>query len=79
MLILYFKPTCPFSRYVIDVAKRLSITLELRDISSDESYAIELIERGGKRQTPYLVDVHSGVELYDSNAIISHLQKIYGS
>jgi len=49
----------------------------LRDISTSDEVANELIARGGKRQVPYLVDETQGVEMYESDDIIAHLQKHY--
>ena len=34
--------------------------------------------RGGKKQFPYLVDPSPGVEMYESDAIISYLFEKYG-
>lgn len=78
MLTLYMKPTCAFSRHVIATADRLGLALELKDIVANESYAEELMGRGGKRQTPYLADSDAGVEMYESDSIIAHLQLTYG-
>ncbi len=79
MLTLYMKSTCAFSRHVIATADRLGLALELKDISSNESYAEELIERGGKRQTPYLLDSDANTGMYESDTIIAHLQSTYGA
>lgn len=78
MLTLYMKPTCAFSRHVVATADRLSLALEIKDISSNEAYAAELEAHGGKRQTPYLIDSEADVSLYESDAIVQHLQQTYG-
>lgn len=72
MLILYVRTGCPFSAKVIAEAKELALELDLRNITYLD-YANELEERGGKLQTPYLVDEETSVELYESDAIIAHL------
>lgn len=77
MFILYYKPTCPFSRRVLAVTDRLHLEVELKDIN-EETVAEELSARGGKVQVPYLVDQEKGEEMYDSDAIVSHLQSNYG-
>jgi glutathione S-transferase len=77
MLALYYKPACPFCRRVLAVIDRLELDVELRDIEADDAYAQELIARGGKRQVPYLVDETQGVEMYESDDIVAHLQKHY--
>lgn len=79
MLILYYKPTCVFSRQVIATASRLEQELDLRDITADAGHDHDLIARGGRHQVPYLVDEEQGVEMYESEAIIAHLQKHYGT
>ena len=77
MLTLYVKTGCPYCHVVFDVAKELGITFELKNIA-DDAVAAELIERGGKRQVPYLVDTERGVEMYESADIVVYLRKHYG-
>ena len=38
----------------------------------------QAIERGGKRQFPYMVDDNTGTALYESDAIVSYLFATYG-
>jgi len=78
MLTLYFKPTCPFSRRVIAVIERLELEVEMKDISTDEVFKAELVEKGGKTQTPFLVDSDKKVAMYESDDIVKHLQNNYG-
>lgn len=78
MLTLYFKPTCPFSRRVIAVIERLELDVEMKDVSIDESAKSELEKKGGKTQTPYLVDSDKEVAMYESDDIVKHLQDNYG-
>lgn len=77
MLTLYYKPTCPFCRRVLAVIDRLSLEVELKDVN-DETIKAELLTLGGQSQTPFLVDGDAGVQLYESDAIVDHLQKTYG-
>ncbi len=70
-MILYYKPTCPFCVKVLNYAEANNITFDLRNIEEDDAIAAELVERGGKRQVPYLVDGET--EMYESDAIIEHL------
>lgn len=72
-MILYYKATCPYCIKVLDFAATHNIEFDLRDIVSDDAIAQELIERGGKRQVPYLVDEAQGIEMYESDDIIAHL------
>jgi glutaredoxin 3 len=76
MLILYWRPTCPYCHKVLDAAQALGLVFEKRDIAVP-TIAVELIQRGGKRQVPYLVDTDRMVELYESMDIIAYLQKYY--
>ena len=77
MLTLYYKPTCPFCQRVLGEAEDMGIKLNLKDISSDEALANELIERGGKRMVPYLVDADRSVEMYESGDIVAYFQEHY--
>ena len=77
MLTLYFKPTCPFCQRVLNEAKEMGVEFNLKDISSDEAIANELIEKGGKRQVPYLVDEERGEAMYESADIIEYLKDNY--
>ena len=78
MLTLYFKPTCPFCRRVVAVIERLELDVEMKDVSADETLAAELEAKGGKRQTPFLLDSDKDVALYESDDIVKHLQDNYG-
>jgi len=72
--ILYMEQGCPFSRRVMTFMKKHKLKVKLRD-SDEHRYEKELIARGGKRQTPYLVDTDSQIEMYESQDIIDYLQK----
>ena len=74
---LYVRQGCPYCVKVLDAANRLGVQLTLHDIA-DSAVAQELIARGGKQQVPYLVDSARGVELYESNDIIAHLEEWAG-
>ena len=77
MLTLYYKTTCPFSRRVLAVIDRLGLQVELKDADDAEIMA-ELEARGGIAQVPYLIDEAQAVEMYESDAIVNHLQTTYG-
>ena len=72
-LILYVKTGCPYCIKVTEFAEKKGIEFELRNIA-DPAIAEELIERGGKRQVPYLVDVENAVEMYESDDIVEYLR-----
>ncbi len=77
MLILYFKQNCSYCQQVQRFADDNSLTFTLRDIATVPEHAEDLIERGGKRQVPYLVDDKKNVEMYESDDIITYLKKNY--
>jgi len=74
MYILYIERGCPWGNKVMDFMNENEIEVELRDRDTGD-YEAELIARGGKRQTPYLVDTDTGVEMYESADIIAYLKK----
>ena len=78
MLILYYKPTCPFCQRVLAAAEALGVTFELRDVSADQTQLEALIAHGGKRQVPYLIDEARDVAMYESDKIIAYLSEQYG-
>lgn len=79
MLILYYRPTCPYCQKVLREAQRLgTVTFELRDIAQS-GHAAALRERGGKQQVPYLVDEERCVEMYESDDIVEYLREHYES
>lgn len=77
MLTLYFKPTCKFSRRVIEAATEMGVAIDMKDINADERLREELIAHGGKKQTPYLVDPERGTAMYESADIIDYLRDHY--
>ena len=77
MLILYYKPTCPYCQKVLGEVEDMGIKFDLKDISADESLAEELIEKGGKRQVPYLIDTEKEVSMYESSDIVDYLKENY--
>lgn len=72
MLILYIKDYCPFSARAMNAAKELEIKLDVRNIK-EKQFEKELLMKGGKLETPYLVDEANNVAMYESNEIISYL------
>jgi glutathione S-transferase len=79
MLTLYYKPTCPHCERVLAAAEELGISFNLKDITADETLRDELIEKGGKKQVPYLVDPDRNVSMYESGDIIDYLTEHYGN
>ena len=71
MYILYIKPGCPFCEKVLQVVNELGLEVELKSVM-DPEIREELIEHGGKKQVPYLIDTARAVAMYESDAIIAY-------
>lgn len=77
MLTLYMRPTCGYSKKVMEAGNKLGIAFDLKNVE-DDAIAQELEERGGMMQTPYLVDDEQPVEMYESDRIIDYLHHRFG-
>jgi glutaredoxin 3 len=71
-LILYYKPSCPYCKKVIDYMDKNGISIAMED-TSDQDNERELVRLGGKRQVPCLIV--DGSALYESSDIIDWLSK----
>lgn len=79
-LSLYQFQACPFCVKVRRAIRRLNVTIELRDALKNETFAKDLLQKGGKRQVPCLrVDSEDGSAhwLYESKAIIGYLERSF--
>jgi glutathione S-transferase len=77
-LVLYHFSTCPFCIKVRHEMARLSLSMTLRDAQHDPQHRTELLQGGGKIQTPCLriEDKQGQVRwLYESDDIIKYLQQ----
>ncbi len=77
-LALYHFKTCPFCIKVRHEMARLSLPIKLRDAQHDAGHRNDLLNGGGKVQTPCLqiTDDQGKVSwLYESNEIIKYLQQ----
>lgn len=72
MYTLYIRPECPFCEKVLNIIDEYNIEVDIKDIS-DDAVAQELIEHGGKKQAPYLIDHSHDTAMYESEDIISYL------
>ncbi len=75
MITLYGKTNCKYTAKVVDTLDMLRLSFEKKNIA-DPQFAEELMERGGKRQVPFVVD--GDVSLYESGDIIEYLERTYG-
>ena len=76
MQILYMRPGCPYCAKVLIEAATLGIEFDERNINNP-TIETELIEKGGKRQVPYLFDPATGTGMYESTDIIEHLHATF--
>ena len=77
-LALYHFKTCPFCIKVRHEMARLSLPISLRDAQHDPEHRADLLQGGGKVQTPCLriADKQGQVRwLYESDDIIKYLQQ----
>lgn len=92
MLTVYVKDNCRHSRKVLDALEEYGVPFEKKNIK-DPEIALELMERGGKYQVPFLEDddptvavqdrtpyvVDGEVEMYESNDIVRYIERYYGN
>ena len=75
MLDLFILETCPYCQKVIEFLDKEHMKYNKIDISNKDSEA-SLIQIGGKRQVPFLVDNERNIQMYESNDIIEYLKTI---
>ena len=75
MLELFVLETCPYCLKVMDYMDKNGIEYRKIDISNEESKN-SLIQLGGKRQVPFLIDKDRNIQMYESNDIIEYLKTI---
>ena len=75
MLDLFVLETCPYCKKVMDFLEKENIKYRKFDISNKDSEN-SLIQIGGKRQVPFLVDNERNIQMYESNDIIEYLKTI---
>lgn len=59
------------------MADNLGIALTTHDIDESDAALQELLEKGGKKQVPFLVDSEKNISMYESSDIIDHLRDNY--
>ena len=80
-LTLYQFRACPFCIKVRRNMRRLNLDIEKRNANENPDYQAELMEGGGRWQTPCLrIENEGKVEwLYESSDIINYLNKKYAA
>jgi len=77
MLTLYVRTGCPYCAMAL--AKIDDLGLEVKQLNvAEKGIAEELIEKGGKKQEPYLIDDETGISMYESAKIVDYLDEHYG-
>ena len=76
MITLYVKTGCPFCLAVLGKVDDLGIEVEQKNIAEEENLK-ELMDKGGQRMVPYMIDTNQDVSMYESADIIEHLNKFY--
>jgi len=79
MLQLYYKPSCPYCQRVLVANEAIQAPLKLQNVLENTAFMTELIEKGGKRQVPFLHDTERNVLMYESLDIIEYLRQNYGT
>ena len=73
IVVLYYKPSCPYSKKVLDHIEKEGLEVSLKNIETDSKAKEELLHLGGKVQVPCLfID---GKPLYESNDIIDWMNE----
>ena len=75
MLELFVLETCPYCIRVMDFLNKENMQYKKIDISNKESEE-SLIQIGGKRQVPFLIDTERNIQMYESKDIIEYLKTI---
>lgn len=75
MIELFMLETCPYCHKIIKFLDENNIDYKKIDISNKESEE-SLIQIGGKRQVPFIVDNERNIQMYESADIIEYLKTI---
>ena len=72
-LTLYYSPTCPYCRKVLNFMQQQNIKIPVKNRDESSANRQELIRIGGKAQVPCLII--DGKALYESDDIIDWMKK----
>lgn len=75
-LTLYVRDNCIFSAMALHKVAELGLMPTIKNLK-EPGVVDELVERGGKRQVPYLMDEDRGEDLYGSAEIVDYLDRNY--
>lgn len=69
----------PFCRIVRERLCELEIPYVLHNVARGSPSREAFVARSGKMQVPYLVDVNTGVGMFESADIVAYLERTYGA
>ena len=75
MIDLFILENCPYCKKVIAYMDEHNVKynkIDIADKASEES----LIQIGGKRQVPFMVDKDRNIQMYESNDIIEYVKTL---
>ena len=75
MIDLFILETCPYCKKVMSYMDENNMKYNKIDISNKASEE-SLINIGGKRQVPFMVDNDRNVQMYESNDIIEYVKTL---
>jgi len=76
---LYGSEGSPYARIAREALCVLELPYVLKTTPGGSARWQELLERGGKRMIPYLVDPNTGTEMYESGDIKAYLFDTYAA
>ncbi len=76
MIQLFVKTGCPFCARTIAAFDAFGVPYEERNVS-DPEVVKELIELGGKKQEPFMVD--GDTMMYEANSIINYIEHTHAN
>jgi glutaredoxin len=80
LLELYEFEACPYCRKAREAMSALRLDYLARPCpKGGKRYRPRVIELGGKRMYPYLVDANTGTSMYESDDIVAYLYRHYGT
>jgi glutaredoxin len=80
LLELYEFEACPYCRKAREAMSALRLDYLARPCpKGGKRYRPRVVELGGKRMYPYLVDANTGTSMYESDDIVAYLYRRYGA
>ncbi len=75
MIDLFILETCPYCKKVMSYMDENGLKYNKIDIK-DKASEDALIQLGGKRQVPFMVDKDRNIQMYESNDIIEYVKTL---